>query len=843
MKRNLLILLLLLLIPWINIMAQFYLASDSAVNYGTTWGNGSNYGSGFNAWSITCGASTGTFIGNPANDDMGTIGIGTTAFGLYATGTEYCNANRTFDALQWNDNFSFFWAINWDANNGNKGFDIKANGSIVFNVNNAGTQTISCTNGTIDEGYGTTPMFVEVIRTGESSYEFKMTKRSDLSATYTTTFTSANPVNEIGIYIGNQNNSDGERNIYFNHFEITNDGDFNVPSGSTTYSKSLSGSCSLIKSGDGTLILTGNNTYTDLTTISVGTLQFGDGVNISTYFNSNILNNSNLVFNTPENQDRELLYDISGTGTFTKTGLGKLSLKATNFYTGNTTVQQGELWLYKNLSTATITINSGAKLVIKETEVNFNGLDINNGGYLVVEYGKNLTIHRDITNNGNITIQNQSSGSSSGSLIILKNISGSGNFDYYLTVEAAPAWGEWNSGWHFLSSPVGSQAIIDFTTSGEGNGYDFYGYHEPTRQWINYKPGAGDNPTFADWNGPNFVVGRGYFVSYQQLQNNLKFSGSINNADLSISNLSYTPEFGKGWHLLGNPFPSALKWNDGKWALSGVAGTAKIWNSAAMSYTDIHENEIIPAAQGFFVQVNNSGNYIFFDKLSRTHSNTWYKSDSYQDIRLVARPADSSSSQTSIIRINPEATNGFDFYWDSRFLAGGAPKFYSLTDGEKISTNTLSGIIPGLEIPFGFESNGHTDYIIELAANEFNEVLVLSDLKTGITHDFSINPVYAFSSTEGDAPNRFLLKFSAVGIGDKHSLPSIKAWISNNTLYLNNDRGITFIEIFDLTGRKLQTHEISENGLCLVEIKQPFGVYLVKITNETNVHTIKAIIN
>ncbi|NCC74090.1 MAG: T9SS type A sorting domain-containing protein [Sphingobacteriia bacterium] len=596
------------------------------------------------------------------------------------------------------------------------------------------------------------------------------------------------------------------------------------------------------KYGNGTAIFEEANIYDGLTTIEGGTLQIGYG-NSKGSIQSNIINKSHLVYHMPENEYDEYNYDISGTGTLTKTGLGNLWLGGNNSFTGNTTVQEGELWLYSDLASGAITVNSGAKLVIKSTDVDINDLIIDSGGELVVAYEQSLTINGNITNNGKITLQNMDFAGSSGSLIVTGTISGSGNFDYYLTVEAAPAWGEWNSGWHFLSSPVGTQSITAFTTSGEANGYDFYGYHEPTRQWINYKTGAGDNPTFADWNGPNFVVGRGYFVSYQQLQDNLKFSGSINNADVSISNLSYTPAFGKGWHLLANPFPSALKWNDGNWALSNVAGTAKIWNSAEMSYADISENGSIPAAQGFFVQVNNSVNNVTFAKSSRTHSNTWYKSDSYQDIRLVARPADGSSSQTSIIRINPEATNGFDFYWDSRFLAGGAPKFYSLTDGEKISTNILSGIIPGLEIPFGFESNGHTDYIIELEANELNEVLVLSDLKTGITHDFSINPVYAFSSTEDDAPNRFLLKFSAVGIGDKQILTSIKAWISDNTLYLNNDRGITFIEIFDLTGRKLQTHKISENGLCLVGIKQPFGVYLVKITNGTNVHTIKAIIN
>jgi hypothetical protein len=56
--------------------------SDNATNYGGTWANSSNNGTGFNAWDIsTSGGNAGTFIGNPSSNGMGTAGIGTTAFG------------------------------------------------------------------------------------------------------------------------------------------------------------------------------------------------------------------------------------------------------------------------------------------------------------------------------------------------------------------------------------------------------------------------------------------------------------------------------------------------------------------------------------------------------------------------------------------------------------------------------------------------------------------------------------------------------------------------------------------------------------------------------------------
>lgn len=841
MRKQLLFVLFFTLLTGLYTHAQFTLAADNAENYSGTWGTGSNYGTGFNAWSISYGANTGTFIGDPANNGMGTTGIGTTAFGLFSTGTAYCNANRTFNALQWNDKLSFYWTMNWDASSGSKGFDIKAGGSGVFNVNNAGNQNITSTNGTIDNGYGTNPMFVEITRTGESSYEFKMTKRSD-GSTYTTTFTSAIPVDEIGIYIGNQNSGNGERNIYFNNFSITNSGTFNVPSGSTTYSKILTGTGSITKSGDGTLILTGNNDYDGSTTISAGTLQFGDGTNLAEVFYSNIENNSSLVFNTPENNYYEFSYDISGDGTLTKQGAGNLWLSGAMSFTGNTTVSEGELWLYSDMASATITTESGAVLSNKGDDVTINNLLINTGGVANVAYGKALTISGDLTNNGELVLQNMDNNGSSGSLIVEGAISGTGTFEYNLTVEGSPNWGVWNSGWHFLSSPVAAQAISGLTTTGENNDYDIYGYHEPTKQWINYKEEPEDDPKFSVWNGANFVVGRGYFVSYQANQYGLQFTGAINHSNLTVSNLSKTENEGKGWHLLGNPFPSGIKWNDGNWALSNISGTAKIWNSENQSYTDLSANEVIPAAQGFLIQADNSINSLTVPTAARTHATgAWFKSNDNLLVKLYARPVDGTSAQPSIIRLHSEASENFDFYYDSRFIPGGAPLFYSLSDGERLSTNTLPSISDGQEILFGFEKNDPSDYTLELADNKTGMPVYLTDFKTGGTIEISQNPVYSFTATTTDAPNRFKLTFGSVGIDQPATTGNHDVYVYGRQLFVQNP-GAGVLEIFNFAGQLVVKEKLTNNGVWSQPLNLTTGQYVVRVVNGTTVRTTKVIL-
>lgn len=195
-------------------------AEDAA--YGSGWTNGTNGGNGFNAWVINGGTNTGNFIGDPVNDSMKNDGIGAKAFALYATGTAYINAGRSFKSpLKIGDEFSFYWAMNWDAGAGTKGFDIKAGTATVFNVNNGNSKpAITTSADTALRQYGTLPMLVKLKRVSADLYSFSMTGRVS-GESYNTTINTDADVDGIDFYMGFQNDGDGRRNIYFNNFKIT----------------------------------------------------------------------------------------------------------------------------------------------------------------------------------------------------------------------------------------------------------------------------------------------------------------------------------------------------------------------------------------------------------------------------------------------------------------------------------------------------------------------------------------------------------------------------------------------------------------------------------------------
>jgi len=136
--------------------------ADMAANYGATWTNGANAGTGFAAWSFTS-AGTGAFLfGNPANAGIG--GMGTKAFrlgGSGSSGNNFATANRALaQPLQVGQTLSFLWGINWDANttNGAKGFVVFAGTNELVVVNNGTNSDITFNRINTGFGYGTNAM-------------------------------------------------------------------------------------------------------------------------------------------------------------------------------------------------------------------------------------------------------------------------------------------------------------------------------------------------------------------------------------------------------------------------------------------------------------------------------------------------------------------------------------------------------------------------------------------------------------------------------------------------------------------------------------------------------------
>jgi fibronectin-binding autotransporter adhesin len=133
---------------------------------------------------------------------------------------------------------------------------------------------------------------------------------------------------------------------------------------SATYAATTAGSGALLKLGAGTLVLTGNSTYTNGTTLSAGALQLGNGGS-SGFVAGNITNNASLVFNRSDN----LTFGgvITGSGSLTKTGAGSVTLSGlSNSIGGSVNIANGTLVISGSASARNINQTAGA-LVLSGT--------------------------------------------------------------------------------------------------------------------------------------------------------------------------------------------------------------------------------------------------------------------------------------------------------------------------------------------------------------------------------------------------------------------------------------------------------------------------------------------
>lgn len=151
------------------------------------------------------------------------------------------------------------------------------------------------------------------------------------------TYSGTTTVNAGTLQLGNGGASGGVAGNIVNHSSLV----FNR-NGIFSYGGEISGNGQLTQSGPGTLLLTGNHSYTGGTTVNAGTLQLGNG-GTTGGVTGNITNNGILLFNRSD--PVTLTSVVSGIGSVNQAGPGSLLLTGSNTYTGGTIISAGTLQL------------------------------------------------------------------------------------------------------------------------------------------------------------------------------------------------------------------------------------------------------------------------------------------------------------------------------------------------------------------------------------------------------------------------------------------------------------------------------------------------------------------
>lgn len=474
--------------------------------------------------------------------------------------------------------------------------------------------------------------------------------------------------------------------------------------------------------------------------------------------------------------------------------------------------------------------------------------------YVGVEPQWTLTLDQKVLTANTLTIRADATGS--GSLIGSSSYLdlGYGFMTWHITSGVAGAW-------HLLSSPVPNQGFYNNPTAfappgsyPDGTGYDFYAWSEPTEMWLNRKNSAHSINSF--------VPGKGYLVAYEDISANKYFGGySFNSGTIPIPVTASSGGTFKGYNLIGNPYPSSIDWKDRTYLDKSHLKTENdgysiyIWNDAANNYGtyndantgDAGTNDVgryVPPLQGFFVQAQSNGDFVFNDG-ARVHSSQQYmKSGNEEGFRLSVTAPENAGRDEILLDFGHESNQGGADKWYS--MNATAPALYVPTTERDYSIRFLTTTEDNPIVPIAFKAGLDGEYSIQADFNTaaFSSVKLIDQLSNTV-QELNGNSTYSFTATTDDDPNRFKLSFGFLGINNPDATAGVHVYTYDNLLYIETPSSeVASINIHNALGQLVMQDRTTGNTLSSFNVSTlGTGVYVVNVSLNQAVVSQKVVIN
>ncbi|HPE58543.1 MAG TPA: T9SS type A sorting domain-containing protein, partial [Bacteroidales bacterium] len=245
----------------------------------------------------------------------------------------------------------------------------------------------------------------------------------------------------------------------------------------------------------------------------------------------------------------------------------------------------------------------------------------------------------------------------------------------------------------------------------------------------------------------------------------------------------------------------------------------------------------IPPMQAFFVHASGDGS-VSIDNNARFHdSHSYYKSGKNSETPIVklAIFGNNGVSDETAIRFYSEATIGQDSEFDAfKLFADDYPQLYTqTTNAVDLAINTLPEVYEGLMVTAGISIPAEGLYSINLLEffNFDNSIeLTIEDLLEGTTYNLSQNPVYNFTASPADDPERFILHFGASSGLTDPEFSAIQIHSFENKIYLNINEGNDPVElsVFNALGQEVLTQKVNA-GSSIIDTDLNTGIYTVRV--------------
>lgn len=475
------------------------------------------------------------------------------------------------------------------------------------------------------------------------------------------------------------------------------------------------------------------------------------------------------------------------------------------------------------------------------------------GSQLTINSAKTLTAT-------NLTLFSDATGTAT--LIDNGSITGTVNIKQYLTGSTNSETGAPNGRFWYVTSPIASGTSGIFQPSA---GNKLWSHSEATNAYTQIS----DDVTA-------MTPGLGY-VARMKSNTTVTFSGTPNTGDKIVQvSRTGTSNTYRGFNLVGNPYPSfaRIKHEDNLDLESSLWFRTKVVASSAMvfdSYNYLTGDSVsasgnpisgfIPPMQAFWVKKTTVGTAnLTFKQVYRFHKDPITSGVKLRSAEANASPylrirlTSGSTKDETLIKLYPNATDGFDLY-DTHKMTNNIdsfPEIFTMNGNEELAINGMKFDGKGKSIALGFRSGKPGKFVLKVVdKRNFNDTdrVVLRDKVKGTEVVLDDSTSYAFTT---DAALTTSDRFSIV-IGKVATALAKETTSANAEVYTDKDQRInvrligtsanaSVVKVYNTMGQEVGKFVTNAANTVLVKKFVP-GIYIVNVEAEGSQITKKVVIN
>jgi hypothetical protein len=421
-------------------------------------------------------------------------------------------------------------------------------------------------------------------------------------------------------------------------------------------------------------------------------------------------------------------------------------------------------------------VNGGVISVYNADITNPAGVTLNNTR-LDIRYNLAITDFGVLNTNGKLRLVSNANGTGEIQSLEAGTINGTVTVERYRPAVAA--------GWVNLCSPVTGATLAewndDIITTGFP-GSDSPNWPSAANPYVSIKwynealPGTEQDGYVGVTNVTNpLVPGMGFMVYMPVGPATIDYPNyTINSGDHNLP-VTYAPTnngSGRGWNMVGNPYPATISWSSGGWVKSNMSNEVYVWNPNSRQYESytgaIGGTLLIAPGQSFFVRADGLNPVLTVRESCKTKGHGTFRSmEASNEYLTIQVKKDDLQDKTILMRME-NMTKSFDTDYDAfKLRSPDAEVPYLATvdqEGEDLSINVFNDSSDETIIPIRIEAAVSGIYqlsVTGLDAFAQGGCVTLEDVFTGASYVITEDKPVGLELTAGDHTLRYQLRIGA----------------------------------------------------------------------------------